>query len=996
MLNRKKFIVQISVVLLMIGQLFAQDAVSGKVISDDTGEALIGVNIVVKGTGIGTTTDQDGYFSLDAIAADAVLVISYIGYDTKEIAVDGQSEINIVLALGVLSGEDVVVIGYGTQQRKNVTSAISSLKENAFTKGRNTDLQSMLQGRVAGVVVSANNGDIGSAPLIRIRGGTSITAGNGPMIVVDGVPINNTSALPTGFTTGGGAGGDGTQDNPLASLNPNDIASIDILKDASAAAIYGARGGNGVILITTKEGGRGGEASLTYNVYSSSSSIAKKLDLMNASEYKSFGTSIGKTVDDGGANTDWQDAVFRNAKTQNHNIAFSAGTPQTNYRVSVNYLDEQGVILNSQRQRYSARLNVNHKMLDDKLRVGLKVSPSFIKRNNTPYNQRAGFFGGVFANVLKMNPTYPVYNPDGTYFEYPNTTTIRNPVALLNETSDIGEIMGVFFNATAEYEIISGLTGKVNVGLNRESYTRSIYEPNSLPFAAAVGGTASLQNTQRQSVLFEPTLNWKQDMGNSNLEAWAGYSFQEFENSGFGAIAKNFVTDAWLFNNLGGGANFTTFPYSFKDDNRLISFLGRVNYNMGGKYLVSAAIRREGSSRFGDDSKWGLFPSFSLGWRLSEESFMEGVGNDLLNDLKVRVSYGVTGNQDIGNYRSLVTLGPGANAVIGGQLLTGVSANQLANPDLQWETTTQVNFGADFSLLDNRVTGSFDYYNKATRDLLLEFDVPQPAVVGTRLDNVGEVTNKGFEIALSTVNISNPDLFWRTSFNLSSNKNEVVSLGPDKDKFIVTGFVGGAGLSGVQSQIVFKGQPLGTWFGKKFLGFENGQEKLSSTGGPFGDGRLFLGDAQPDFTFGIANNIEYKNFDLSVYISGVQGIQILNNTRMEYQQPSNVKTGNINIFNDTRKDVEDGLDPAASATFSDRFLEDGSFIRLQNITVGYTFDSAQFKNLRIYLSGDNLFNITSYKGYDPEVNTLSGYALGLDYTNYPKARTFTLGINLGL
>lgn len=544
--------------------------------------------------------------------------------------------------------------------------------------------------------------------------------------------------------------------------------------------------------------------------------------------------------------------------------------------------------------------------------------------------------------------------------------------------------MRVFSSASAEYEVIPGLRGKVSLGLDREAYVRSIYEPNSLPYAAATGGNASVQNSQRQNVHFASTLNYKTDMGGSNLEAWAGYDFKEFTNSGFGAISRSFVTDAWLFNNLGGGADFTSAPYSYKDENRLISFFGRVNLNLAGRILASAALRREGSSRFGENNKWGVFPSASVGFRVND-------------DIKVRASYGITGNQDIGNYRSLVTLGPGANAVIGGQMLTGVAANQLANPDLKWETTSQMNLGADFGgLLGDKISGSVDVYSKSTKDLLLEFDVPQPAVVSTRLDNVGEVSNSGIEIDLTSVNISSSTLTWETRLNFTTNKNEVVSMGPDESKYIVTGQVGGACLSGVQSQIIMKGQPLGAWFGFEFQGYDSdGQEILSSDGGPLGDGRKILGDARPDFTIGLSNMLTMGNIDVSVFIYAKQGIQILNNTRLEYQRPSN-PFNNINLFSGTADDVADGLGAEAAVAFTDRFIEEGSFIRLQNITVGYRIDSAQFKNLRIHLSADNLFNLTSYTGFDPEVNTLSGYALGIDYTNYPRARTITLGIDVGL
>jgi len=963
--------------VLCCGQVIAQTSVvSGTVSSADDGSMLVGVNIVVKNTDTGTTTNENGAFVLEGVSANDVLVLSYIGYETAEVAVSGRAIIEVTLVSTVIAGEDVVVIGYGTQSRRDVTGAISSLKEGSFTKGTNTDLQSLLQARAPGVVITANNGDIGSEPRIRIRGGTSINASNNPIIVVDGVPVNNSSGLPGGFTTGAGAGADGTMDNPLGMLNPDDIASIDILKDAASSAIYGARGGNGVILITTKEG-RPGELSLTYSASTSSSSITKKLDLMDAAGFKSYASSIGVDIEDGGANTDWQDEILRSAVSTNHNISFSAGTQQTQYRASISYLDQQGILLNSERQRISTRLNVRHTMLDNKLKLGLKVSPSFSNRNNTPYNQRAGYFGGVFTNVLKFNPTYPVKNADGSYYEYA-TTTIRNPVALLNEISDVGENLRVLTSATAEYELISGLNAKVTLGLDRESYNRNIYEPNSLPYAASIGGQASVQNTQRKNDHFNTTLNYS----NSSMNVLAGYEFQEFTNSGFGATTKGFVTDAWLYNNMGGATDFTTAPYSFKNQNRLVSFFGRVAYSMGGKLNVMATLRREGSSRFGDDNKWGVFPSASVGFRVTD-------------DIKLRASYGVAGNQEIGNYRSLVTLGSGANAVIGGQLLSGVAANQLANPDLKWETTSDINFGVDFALMDNKITGSVDMYSKTTEDMLVEVNVPQPAVVTTKLDNVGSVENSGLEFFINSVNMSTKDMSWNTSFNFSTNKNNVVSLGKDVE-YIVTGQVGGAGLSGVQAAIIKPGEPFGTFFGYELSGYDaDGQEILSTDGGPLGDGRRILGSPHPDYTFGMTNQINFGNIDFSFYIWSVQGNEILNNTRLEYQRPSN-PFNNINLFSETADDVNNGLGSEAAVALTDKFIEDGSFIRLQNVTIGYTLKTGQFKNLRFYLSADNLITLTDYSGFDPEVSTISGLAEGIDYTNYPKAKTISFGINVGL
>ncbi len=1107
----KVFLVGIAVSLVFVGQVIGQEhRVTGEVISGETRAPLIGVNIIVQNTTTGTTTDLYGQYVLDGISPQDILVFSYIGHLVEEVAIDGREVIDLVMSPQALSGEDVVVIGYGTQQRRDITSSIFSLKEGSFTQGNNTDLQTMLQARVPGVVITGSSGDLGAEPLIRIRGGTSISASNGPLIVIDGVPIDNSSATPSGDVGGELYVTGGNRDNPLSMVNPQDIAAIDILRDASAAAIYGARGGNGVILITTKKGKVGAGSALTYNAYTSYATQAKKLDLLSASEYKDFAKELGLATGDssvfaadkfGEYDTDWQDEIVRTGRTTSHDVAFNAGTALTQYRVSMNYLDEQGIVLGSERQRVTARLNVNHKMLDEKLRLAVRLNPSYIVQANLPYQQSGGYQGGVFTNVFKMNPTRSVTDTsESGYYERVGSTTYRNPVALANLVDDNTESLRIFANATADYEFLPGLSAKINLGLDRTNATRYIYQPSTLPYAEAIGGRADIRENQNQSVLFESTLNYKTDMGDSRLETWAGYTYQEFEIQGFGVGAQGFVVDTWKYNRL-EGASTSLKPYSFKEDNRLVSFLGRANVTVGDRILASAAIRREGSSRFGADTKWGIFPSASAGFRASD-------------DLKVRASWGVTGNQDIGNYRSLVFLGSGDNAVIGGEAVTGVGATQLANPDLQWEETTQLNLGLDFSLRDDRLSGSVDVYSKKTENLLLELTLPQPAVAPTGLFNVGTVENKGFELILNAVNVSTADFFWRTSFNFAVNRNELTTLGASTAE-IFTGRVSGAGLSGVEAQIFRPGEAVGTFYGYHFEGYDSlgeeiitngvwdkgetftdvnengvwdvaevlltdyndngvwdddeeytdtdgngvwdkgedfvdtvdpdntssldngvydlGEDFTDTNGNGVWDGdplkdsnsngvwdaadtftdkdgngvwdkaealdeRRIIGNAQPDFTWGISNTITYKNLDFSFAIQGVQGVDILNNTALEYQRPSNITNG-INLLSAALDDVEDGMDYLAAVAFSDRFIEDGSFIRLQNITLGYTFNTDRFNKLRLYVSADNLFVLTSYSGYDPEVNTFASGrvpSMGIDYTNYPRARTFTVGLNIGL
>ncbi len=1028
-MRARVFLISLVVSLLFVGHVIGQGhRVTGRVISAEDRAPMLAVNILVKNTKMGITTDNDGRYTLDNISSQDTLVFTYIGYQKQEIPIGGREAIDIRMTPQAIAGEELVVTGYGTQIRREVTVAISSLDEHAFTRGVTTDAQQLLQARLPGVLVSQSSGELGAAPLIRVRGGTSVSANNEPLIVIDGVPISNESATPSyGVTSRGGETGDtdptgGTRDHVLSLLNPNDIASIDVLKDASAAAIYGARGGNGVILITTKRGQAGG-FSLTYDGYTSALSVSKKVDLLNGDEYRAFAAEVGAGTENiGTANTDWQDAIFQTGIAHSHNIAFSSGTEQTRYRVSLSYLNEEGLVINTDRERIQGRLNVDHIALDGKLHLGLRVNPTYIIRHDAPNRQTGGFNGGMFTNMFKQNPTNPVRLADGSFFEFPNPA-IRNPVALATQIDNEATSTYIFANATAEYEFFRGLSGKVNFGLERTDASRGIYQPRSLPYAATFGGRADLRNNVSQNQLVETTLNYRTDIGASQtLEAWAGYSYQEFDVSGTGVTAQDFVTDAFSFNNLEAGANFTERPFSFADENKLISFLGRVNYSIAdGKYLFSGAIRREGSSRFGEGKKWGTFPAVSAGWRLSDEAFMQGI--ESIKDLKLRASYGITGNQDIGNFKSLVILGTGANAVIGGEQVTGIGPTQLANLDLQWEETSQLNFGIDFSLLQDRISGSVDVYNKKTDNLLLEFEAPQPAVVTTILDNAGEVTNKGIEVALNSVNVSSGGFFWRTNLNFASNKNEVSGLG-ERD-FIIHGRVNGAGLSGVFAQIVLPGHPLGTFFGHRFLGFENGNE-VTNQNGVWDPGerfidtnengvwdpteellfseRVVIGDAQPDFTFGITNSINFKNWDFQIFFQGVLGVDVLNNTRLEYQRPSNAFNG-INLFRDTLDDIANGLDPEAQTAYTDRFIENGSFLRLQNVTLGYTLPdnwvrNLRVRNLRLYLSADNLFIITGYKGYDPEIHTFDEDddvpTLGIDYTQFPRARTLSFGLSFGL
>ncbi|MEX0747964.1 MAG: SusC/RagA family TonB-linked outer membrane protein, partial [Rhodothermales bacterium] len=788
----------------------------------------------------------------------------------------------------------------------------------------------------------------------------------------------------------------------LNMLNPADIESIDILKDASAAAIYGSRGANGVVLITTKKG-RAGQVSVDYDGYASAASMYRKLDILSADQYRSFVTANGLNNTLGSANTDWQDEITQTALTQSHNLAIGGGTQNTTYRASVGYMDQEGIVINSGMERVTGRINADHRALNDRLRISLNLTSAYVKDNKTASDETNGFTGGLFTNVFKFNPTLPVKNADGSFYEIAGAQSIRNPAAIAMQLDDQIKTTRTLGNLSADLDLVEGLTARVNIGTDRAQAHRMVYHPRANPIGAPVGGVATQGNLERSSILLETTLNYNATINESHtFSALGGYSWQEFTLEQFDVTMRDFVTDAWTFNNLSGGADNSIKPTSNKEVNRLISFFGRANYDYKGKYLLTGTIRRDGSTRFGAGNKWGLFPSFSAAWRVSEESFMRDM--TFLSDLKLRAGWGVTGSQEIGNYRSLPTLAPDQGFIWvngdGETEITGVAPNNFANPDLKWEETSTLNVGLDYGFLNGKFQGALEFYVKETDDLLLEFNVPQPAVVGTRLENIGSMRNTGFEFSLDALAVDKRDLSVTVGAVFSTNRNEILDLGERDEIFTAT--VSGAGLSGVSAQIVREGEPLGSFYGPVFLGIENGvqQFELDQNGNR---ALSIIGNAQPDFTYSLHSSVLYKDLDFSVFVRGEQGRDVLNNTALEYTAKFLVNT-NVNFFEEA---VDDGSSIAQGiAVHSSRWVQDASFLRLDNVVLGYTFTNKipsvaadYVRRARVYLSAQNLLVLTPYEGYDPEVNTTADQngvpSIGIDYANYPRPRTFTLGLSLG-
>jgi iron complex outermembrane receptor protein len=768
-------------------------------------------------------------------------------------------------------------------------------------------------------------------------------------------------------------------------LNPNDIESITVLKDASATAIYGARGANGVVLITTKKGASG-RMSVDYSYQVSASQLPKKLPLLNAAEYKAAVARFGLGNVLGSADTDWQDEMFQTGIASQHNLSLNGGTDAGSYRLSMGYLDQDGIVINSGTNRFTSRLSMTQKTLNDKLTLSANVNVSQQDDNLTPYQQVGGYTGGIFTNMLKMNPTLPVKDANGNYTLVSNA--IRNPVQAAMEIDDVARTTGITMNGSARLDMsdfVDGLSLTANTGYDTYGTIRKTYLPKSTPYGVSDNGIAAQKYGQVSSKVLETYLNYDKEMAGNPMSLTAGYSWQENNYEGFGARAKQFVTDNYSFNNLdGGGLAELGDKYSYRGQSRLISFFGRANYDIAGKYMLTATVRQDGSSKFGADNKWGVFPSAAFAWRLSEEAFVP----EMFSDLKLRAGWGVVGNEAIGQYQSIARIGTGSNAVIGGSTTSGTGYINPANPGLRWESTASTNVGIDWELNGGKFYGSVDFFQKNTSDLLLTVPAPAPSVAPTLLANVGATSNTGFDVMLNYSVVSTADFGWDLGVNLSRSRLMVENLGTNSS--ILTGPIGGAGQSGAYSQKLVVGQAYGTFYGLVY----------NSADGSYSNEADIIGIAQPDFTYGILNTFRFGKFNASVFLRGQQGGDVFNNTAMEYTTLDNLNT-NINLLKPAL-DFPDAM-LSATPTYSSQWIEDASFLRIDNLNLSYNVDveGVDWLNSAVVgLSGQNLFLFTGYSGYDPEVNTDASAngapSLGVDYMNYPRARTIAVNVKFNL
>ncbi len=979
--------------------------VSGKVTSSDDGSSVPGVNILEKGTSNGTVTDADGNYRI-SVGDNATLVFSFVGYTTQETAVGSQSVLNVTMSSDVKALQEVVVIGYGTQEAKDVTGTLVQLKSENFNPGVITSPEQLMQGKVAGVQITSNSGEPGAINTIRIRGTSSVLGGNQPLYVVDGVPITNDDI---GNGSAGGAGATPAR-NPLNFLNPNDIATMDVLKDASATAIYGSRGANGVIIITTKRG-KSGTPKLDFNFQTSVANLSKRYDLMDRQTFlnaydKYNGAGASKAIDHGG-DTDWQNVVTRQAVTKQYGLSYGGGDKSGSYLFSTSYMDQEGIVKNSGLKRFSLRFNGDKKFLNDKLVVTTSFTISQTHDDQVPITVNSGFEGDLWGNALKQAPSNPILDyraandpnrdPSG-YFQLANTEP--NPLAMINLSKLYTNSLRALGSIGAEYEIVKGLKFKTVYGFDQTiSQRRAAYSPLLNVTGIYKIGQAYFNDNAQTNNLWENYFTYEKKFGNVNFTGLAGYSYQSFNTVTSAFQVSRFRSNSLddILNNVAssdqghlGGAVAVN---SGNTTDELQSYYGRFNASISDKYIFTATVRADGSTRFGGNNKYGVFPSGAFKWRLSEEDFVP----DAFSDLNMRISYGVTGNQSFGHnlYDTRSRYGNWSITTAGDNTQGGgfgpVSFN---NPNLKWESTAQANLGFDFGLLNNRLRGSLDFYNKNTTNLLTITYAAQPAPNPFVYQNLpANIINQGVELGISYDIIANSALKWTSSFNMAYNHNEVKNLGT----FYNAGEINGQGLSGAYSQRIADGQPLYSFYVREFAGFDaNGIAKYTG-----GDVQKFVGKSPlPKWNLGWTNTFNYKNFDLSVFFTGQLGQYVYSNTANAFFTAGSLANGR-NTTRDIPLTNENKLNAPDVST---RFLYDASFVRLQNVSFGYNFKpkAGVFQNLKIFVTGANLFVITNYPYQDPEVSVPKPVTLGstppvavagIDYTTYPRARTFSLGIN---
>lgn len=996
-LGKMVFLLLCSILNLAV---FAQEIALTGTVKSVSGESLPGVSIVVKGTSTGTITDVNGNYSIENLKTESVLVFSFVGFLSQEIQVGNQNSIDVVLEEDLMELEEIVVIGYGVTKKSDVTGALSSLKEDDFNKGAITSPEQLLQGRVSGVKVTPVSGEPGAGMKVQIRGASSISSNTDPLYVVDGVPLDKATTTPNGADVSGFGSGENT--SPLNFLNPDDIASIDILKDASAAAIYGSRAANGVVIITTKKAAAG-EAQIDYSAYTSISKIPKKIDVLSANEWVNFRNELGDkwerdySSDNLGAITNWQDEIFRTGHTQSHNLSFSSATEKNSYRASFGYFDQDGIIKASNLERYTGRLSVNQKALNDLVTIDGNITVSRVNQQRPPIGKTTGFEGDLLINAIQTNPTMPVLTDTGTFYQ-PEQQNKRNPVAMYNLSTDEIQTDRIIANLSGSATILKGLNFKVNLGLDNSNANRWINHSQQLNYMVSDQGLAAINGRKVGNYLIENTLNYSNSFGIHKLTGLLGYSYQKISFQGTDLTVTGFESDEIKYTNNIAGATGDPVLSSYKSYDEMESVFGRIEYNYNERLLLTLNARYDGSSKFGINNKRQLFPSLALAYRLSQEQFIKDIG--FIYNLKLRAGYGFTGNQEIKGRHSQPSIGYNndAKGILDGETVTpGLVLLRTTNPNLKWESTRQINVGLDFGFVKGRLSGTMDYFQRKTTEMLMEVDSKFPAPTSTQFANLkdGYISTSGIELSVMGAVVATDDFEWTSNATFTKIKILVKEL-PISN--ILTGSASGPGMTGAYVQVITSDEEIYSYYGKKFLGFDDeGMSMFVRNSADDADSVMILGSPNPNFSWGLNNSFRYKKFDLSFFIEGVHGQMIYNNTANTIGNIPNINIAN-NILSSAKTLNES---PLNRNEFSSRYLEDGSFIRLSNFTLGYTFntsDIAWLGRFRVYVSGNNLFLITDYSGYDPDVNTdasaFDRQSKGIDNSSYPRARTFLAGINV--
>ncbi|GLB54161.1 SusC/RagA family TonB-linked outer membrane protein [Neptunitalea chrysea] len=958
------------------GFIWAQKTVTGMVI-DVTNTPIPGVNVIVKGTNTGVATSFDGMYEILVSPTDT-LIFSYIGFTTQYIVVGNRTKIDLQMKEDSQALDEVIVVGYGTQKKGDITGAVGVVDAESFKGRPSSDLGSLIQGQAAGVTVVKSSGKPSAGFDIRVRGTSSIGASSNPLYVIDGVPTTDTR-----------------------SLNPNDIENITILKDASSAAIYGAQGANGVVLITTKKGSSE-KAIIQLDSYIGVAQVWKTLKVLNSEQYRDLMTEMGKSTDWSNYpyNTDWQDVIFRNALSQNYQLSLSGKNNGTQYYISGGYISQEGAVRSSEMERYNFKTNLS-KEVNKWLKVGTNINYTHYHDVDVTDNAAVNS-GGVLLGVLATPPNISIYNEDGTFTSNPFQDW-ENPVSSTDGSQRGYKNQRILGNIYAEIEFIENLKLKSNFGIDYNSDRYDYFlDPFKTSYGRATNGISRYNTNVNNYFIWDNTLTYKKTLGDHKLEALVGTVFQKNRWEYSNIETRNFASAE--ITTPGAGSEIIT-ATAGKSEKANSSFISRLAYDFQNKYLFTANFRADGSSNFGPNNRWGYFPSFSAGWRISQESFMSSI--ESITELKLRAGWGIVGNDNINTYQYLATVGSGGNYPIGGVTMPGTYPATIENNDLKWEESEQLNIGIDLNLFDNKIKFSVDAYVKNNNDLLLDAPLPTATGFSSAIQNVGKVQNKGIEIQLNTLNFSKENFSWSSSFNLTINRNEVMDIVGQE---LFNGSVSSRG----EVSLVREGEPLGIFYGYIWGGVDpqsgnayyidqNGESTFS----PTADDRRIIGDPNPDFTYSIGNNLSYKNFSLNIFLQGSQGNDIFNATRVNMEGMTDSKNQLATVLNRWKNPGDITDIPRVSegntdnSRLSTRFVEDGSYLRFKAVTLGYTLpkkalDFIGISNLKFYVTGENLLTITDYSGFDPEVNAFGGSntVQGVDYGTYPQTRNIIMGLNL--